>query len=148
MLNRRAMERLKEKLTHMLVLEKAMKEPFFRGREVGKWHIDFGGLAKPRTKVSQLFCWKLKANERRRSGEHTKQGTNKFGRRERGSGQQRCDGNGIVGTVGQTAESPVGKFPNAFGTASAHLKIFGRPNLHQARRLDWLGFRWQQDQTP
>ncbi len=47
MLNRRAMKRLKEKLTHMLVLEKATKEPFFKGREVGKWHIDFGGLAKP-----------------------------------------------------------------------------------------------------
>jgi hypothetical protein len=39
MLNRRAMKRLKEKLTHMLVLEEATEEPFFRGREVKKWHI-------------------------------------------------------------------------------------------------------------
>jgi hypothetical protein len=46
MLNRRAMERLKEKLTHMLVLEKAMKEPFFRGREIKRWQFDFSGLVK------------------------------------------------------------------------------------------------------
>lgn len=46
MLNKRAMKQLREKLTHMLVLEKATKKPFFRGREIGRWHIDFGGLTK------------------------------------------------------------------------------------------------------
>ncbi len=46
MLNKRAMKELRGKLTHMLVLEKATKELFFRGREIGRWHIDLGGLAK------------------------------------------------------------------------------------------------------
>jgi len=46
MLNKRAVKQLRKKLTHMLVLEKATKEPFFRGREIGRWHIDFGGLTK------------------------------------------------------------------------------------------------------
>ena len=46
MLNKRAVKELREKLTHMLVLEKATKEPFFRGREIGKWHFDLGGLTK------------------------------------------------------------------------------------------------------
>jgi len=53
MLNKRAVKELREKLTHMLVLEKAMKEPFFRGREIGRWHFDFGGLTKsPRQGVT------------------------------------------------------------------------------------------------
>jgi hypothetical protein len=46
MLNKRAMKRLKEKLTHMLVLEEATEEPFFRGREIKRWQFDFGGLVK------------------------------------------------------------------------------------------------------
>ncbi|MEJ7613461.1 MAG: hypothetical protein SQA66_07450 [Candidatus Fervidibacter sacchari] len=46
MLNKRAMKQLREKLTHMLVLEKATKKPFFRGREIGRWHFDLGGLTK------------------------------------------------------------------------------------------------------
>jgi len=46
MLNKRVMKRLKEKLTHMLVLEEATEEPFFRGREIKRWQFDFGGLVK------------------------------------------------------------------------------------------------------
>ncbi|MFA0782164.1 MAG: hypothetical protein YYHSYBAR_000555 [Candidatus Fervidibacter sacchari] len=46
MLNKRAVKQLRKKLTHMLVLEKATKEPFFRGREIGRWHFDLGGLTK------------------------------------------------------------------------------------------------------
>jgi hypothetical protein len=46
MLNKRAMKRLKEKLTHMLVLEEATEEPFFRGCEIKRWQFDFGGLVK------------------------------------------------------------------------------------------------------
>ena len=61
MLNKRAARRLKERLTHMLVLEKATKEPFFRGREIGKWHIDFSGLAKSQHRGVTIVLLEVKS---------------------------------------------------------------------------------------
>ena len=88
MLNERAVKRLREKLTHMLVLEKATKEPFFRGREIGRWHFDLGGLTKsPQQGVTIVL---LEVESQRAS---------KIGRRERRSGQQRRDGNGVMGAA-------------------------------------------------
>lgn len=42
-----ALKKLRNRLTHLLVLEEAVKEPLLSGQKLRSWHFDFGGLTQP-----------------------------------------------------------------------------------------------------
>ncbi len=47
MVNRSALRQLRSQLTHLLVLQEALKDPLLWGKEVKRWHFAFGGLSQP-----------------------------------------------------------------------------------------------------
>lgn len=47
MVNPIALKQLRNRLTHLLVLEEAVKEPLLSGQKLRSWHFNFGGLTQP-----------------------------------------------------------------------------------------------------
>jgi len=63
MLNVNALKRLRNQLTHMLVLEEATVDPAFTGEEVKRWQFDFGGLSRDKKIVVVLLSVGEKASQ-------------------------------------------------------------------------------------
>ncbi|MCS7191879.1 MAG: hypothetical protein NZ937_02700 [Armatimonadetes bacterium] len=61
MLNANALKRLRNQLTHLLLLKEATVEPLLRGDEIKRWKFDFGGLSRDKKIEVVLLSAKEKA---------------------------------------------------------------------------------------